>query len=202
MAFEEAVAAYDAVDAAFDQADAVGVDGLSNDERAELLGRREAWRRRLPAGGHELINELGRAPVEQLGGPLRAVLADRLRIGRGEAAGRIAEAADLGPRRALSGEPLAPRLEATAARQRWGVIGAEQVRVIRRFFERLPGVVDEPTRAEAGRRLAAVAAAYRPDELARFADHMALVLNPDGFFPMRIGPAGAVSRWARRAPTG
>jgi hypothetical protein len=53
---------------AFDKADAVDVDGLSNDERAELLGRREAWRRRLPAGEHELINELGRAPVEELGG--------------------------------------------------------------------------------------------------------------------------------------
>jgi len=182
IAFEEAVIAYDAVDAAFDKADAVDMDGLSNDERAELLGRREAWRRRLPAGEHELINELGRAPVEEVGGPLRAVLADRLRIRRGEAAVRIAEAADLAPRMALTGEPLAPKLEHTAAGQRRGVIGAEHVRVIRRFFDRLPCVVDEPTRAEAEQRLAVVAAAYRPDELARFAEHMELMLNPDGNF--------------------
>jgi hypothetical protein len=182
IVFAEAVIAYDAVDAALDKADAVDVDGLSGDERAELLGRREAWRRRLPAGEHELINELGRAPVEELGGTPARVLADRLRIRRRDAARRIEEAADLGARRALSGEPLAPRLEATAAGQRRGVIGGEHVRVIRRFFARLPGCVDEPTRAEAERELAAVAGQYRPDELARFAEHLELVLNPDGTF--------------------
>jgi uncharacterized protein DUF222/HNH endonuclease len=148
----------------------------------ELLQRRQAWRRRLPAGEHELINELARASGEEVGGSLACVLADRLRVRRGEAARRIAEAADLGPRRALTGEPLAPRLEHTAAGQRAGVIGGEHVAVIRGFFEGLPGCVEEATRADAEQRLAAVAAAYRPDELARFAEHMELVLNPDGNF--------------------
>ncbi len=46
----------------------------------------------------------------------------------------IKEAADLGPRRALTGEPLAPTLAGAAAAQREGKLGAGQVTVIRRFL--------------------------------------------------------------------
>src|ERR1700739_893540 len=200
IAFEEAVIAYDAVDAALDWADALDVEGLSTGERVELLARRQGWWRRLPAGEHELINELARASGEEVGGPLRTMLADRLRIRRSEATRRIAEAADLGPRRALTGQVLAPRLEHTAAGQREGMIGAEHVRVIRGFFGRLPCWVDEPTRAAAQQRLAAVAGQCRPDELERFAAHVEeLVLNPDGTFSdadrarrrgVSVGPQG------------
>jgi hypothetical protein len=49
------------------------------------------------------------------------VLADRLRITRAEARRRIDEATHLGPRRALAGEPLARKLEHTAAGQRAGL---------------------------------------------------------------------------------
>jgi len=200
IAFERAVMACDAVDAALDRADALDVEGLSTVEGMQLLRRRQAWRRRLPAGEHALINELACASGEELGGALRGVLADRLRIRRGEAARRIAEAADLGPRRALTGEVLAARLEHTAAGQLAGRIGSEHVAVIRGFFTRLPGFVDEPTRAEAEQKLAAVASRFRPDELERFAAHMELVLNPDGTFSdadrarrrgLSVGPQGA-----------
>jgi hypothetical protein len=199
IGFERAVIAYDAVDAALDKADALDVEGLSSVERMELLARREAWGRRVPAGEHALINELACASGEELGGTLRAVLADRLRIRRGEAARRVAEAADLGPRRALTGEPLAPRLEHTAAGQRAGRIGREHVGVIRGFLAGLPGFVDESTRAEAEQRLAAVAGSFRPDELERFAAHLEVVLNPDGTFSdadrarrrgLSLGPQG------------
>jgi hypothetical protein len=199
IVFAEAVIACDAVHAALDWADALDVEGLSTGERVELLARRQGWRRRLPAGEHELINELARASGEEVGGPLPAMLADRLRIRRSEATRRIAEAADLGPRRALTGQVLAPRLEHTAAGQREGKIGAEHVRVIRGFFGRLPCWVDEPTRADAEQRLAAVAGQCRPDELARFAAHLEVVLNPDGTFSdadrarrrgVSVGPQG------------
>jgi Domain of unknown function (DUF222) len=199
MQFEQARAAYAAVDAAFDKADALDVDGLSNAERTELLQRRQAWRRRLPAGEHELINELARASSEELGGPLAHVLADRLRIRRSEARRRIAEAADLAARRALTGEPLPPRLAATAAGQRAGLIDGEHVKIIRGFFAQLPGFIDGPTREKAERDLAEVAAAYRPDELEKFAVHLDLLLNPDGNFSdedrarrrgVTVGPQG------------
>ena len=112
----------------------------------------------------------------------RPVLADRLRISRTEAARRIQEAADLGERRALTGEPLAPVLEATAAAQRNGDLGAGHVAVIRSFFHRLPDCVDLETRANAEAQLAGLACEYRPDELAKLADKLTDCLNPDGDF--------------------
>ncbi|HEX9177637.1 MAG TPA: DUF222 domain-containing protein, partial [Mycobacterium sp.] len=109
-AFEQAMAAYDAVDAALDKLDALDGGALSNAERLALLQRGESWRRRLPAVEHELISELAHAPGEELGGRPVQVLADRLRIYRRDAARRIEEAADLGARTTLIGEPLPPKL--------------------------------------------------------------------------------------------
>ncbi|MFZ0832394.1 MAG: DUF222 domain-containing protein, partial [Mycobacterium sp.] len=170
------------MDAALDEFDALDKDALSHAERLELLERREVWRRRLPAGEHVLLGELAHAPAEEIGGRAVHVVADRLRIYRRDAKRRVEEAFELGRRRALSGEPLAPRLEATAAEQRAGMIGAEQVGIIREFLAHLPCWVDETTRAEAEATLAQIAARYRPDELQRFADWYTNVLNPDGEF--------------------
>jgi hypothetical protein len=77
-----------------------------------------AWkrRRRQPVPGHALINQLTREASEtELGGRLNHALADRLRITRVEASRRIGEAADLGERKAITGQPLPPVLPATAA---------------------------------------------------------------------------------------
>ncbi|HZQ31845.1 MAG TPA: HNH endonuclease signature motif containing protein [Mycobacterium sp.] len=197
--FDDAKAAYAAVAAALDRADALSLDGLSHEERLKLLEVRQRWRRRLPAGEHALVNEVNSATREELGGAPAHVLADRLRIRRGEARQRIAEAADLGPRRTLTGQPLPPKLEATAARQRDGLIDAEHLKVIRMFFAQLPSFIDEPTRTKAERDLASVAATYRPDQLHRYAVRYALVLNPDGTFSdqdrarrrgITVGPQG------------
>jgi hypothetical protein len=195
IAFKEAAAVFDALTELGDRP----AELLSTSEQQQWLELVERLGRILPALGHDHINQLAGAPPEELGGSLRVVLADRLRIRRGEAARRIAEAADLGPRRALTGEPLAPRLEHTAAGQQAGAISREHVGIIRGFFTRLPCVIDEPTRADAERDLATVATQYRPDELQRFADHMEQVLNPDGTFSdddrarrrgLTLGPQG------------
>lgn len=183
IAFEEGIAVYDELDALLDKVAAIDCDALATAERMALLDRHETVGRRLPALVHELINGLvAYASVAELGGTPARALADRLRIRRGEAQRRIDEAADLGPRRALSGEPLSPKLEATAAGQRDGQIGAEHVKIIRTFLHRLPCFVDEPRRVKAEADLALVAAAHRPDELQRLADHLELILNPDGNF--------------------
>jgi Domain of unknown function (DUF222) len=119
-------------------------DALTTPERLNLLERLERETRRLRAPGHELINQLAeQAGPEELGGRLSHALADPLRITRGEAA-------DLGPRRRLTGEVPAPRLAATAAARRGGDIGAGHVAVIRRFVNQLPSPVDldTPERAE------------------------------------------------------
>jgi hypothetical protein len=137
----------------------------------------------LPAVEHPLINQLSeQADESELGGKLAPVLANRLRITRAEASRRIHDAADLGDRTALNGQPLPPLLPATAAGQRNGEIGAGQVAVIRSFWHRLPDFVDPETRQTAEAQLARLAGEHRPDELARLADTLTDCLNPDGDF--------------------
>ncbi|WP_156371905.1 DUF222 domain-containing protein, partial [Mycobacterium sp. UM_11] len=88
----------------------------------------------------------------------------------------------LGQRRALTGEPLPPKLSATAAGQRAGLIGDAHVNVIRGFLAHLPAEVDALTRQAAEADLAAKAGGYRPDELAKYARRVMDWLHPDGDF--------------------
>ncbi|KAM27141.1 13E12 repeat family protein, partial [Mycobacterium tuberculosis 1010SM] len=132
---EELVEVFDALDAELDRLDEVSFEVLTTPERLRSLERLECLVRRLPAVGHALINQLdAQASEEELGGTLCCALANRLRITKPDAARRIADAADLGPRRALTGEPLAPQLTATATAQRQGLIGEAHVKVIRALF--------------------------------------------------------------------
>ncbi|OBB82480.1 hypothetical protein A5760_12770 [Mycobacterium colombiense] len=156
---------------------------LSNAERLAILEKLECVTRKLQTPSHQLINQLGeQADPTELGGKLPWALADRLHITRAEAGRRIAEAADLGPRRALTGEPLAPVLPATAAAQHDGTIGADHVAVIRRFFHQLPESVDLETCEHAEQQLVARATEFRPDQLAKLARRLMDCLNPDGSY--------------------
>ena len=171
---------FDALEADFKRALDLRCDALTTPERLSLLQRCEMFRRWLPAVEHPLINQLAGEDPAVLGGKLAAALADRLRITRAEAARRVQEAADLGERVALNGEPLEPTLPATAEAQRNGDLGPGHVAVIRSFFHRLPDFVDVETRGQAEAQLARLAGEHRPDELARLADRLTDCLNPDG----------------------
>jgi hypothetical protein len=178
---EEIAEVLGALDADFDQLLELSFDALTTPERMRILKRIETFARRVPVAGHELINQLSaQATREELGGKLAQVLADELRISRAEAARRVAEAADLGPRTALTGEVLPPVLTATAAAQRAGGVGAGHVRVIRGFVHRLPGFVDVKTREHAEGLLADKAAQFRPEQVASLAETLTDCLNPDG----------------------
>ena len=158
-------------------------DALTTPECLSMLERLERETRRLPVPGHALINQVSRHAGEvELGGKLGHALANRLRISRGEAGRRIREADDLGERKAITGEPLPPKLEATAEAQRAGDIGAAHVAVIRGFWHRLPDFVDVETRAKAEAQLARLGSEHRPDELSKLADKLSDCLNPDGNF--------------------
>lgn len=177
---EEAI---DALRAAVSCLQGHSYEGLTTPERLKLLEILECETRKLQAFSHQLINQIAeQSNSVELGGKLSWVLADRLHITRAEAGRRIAEAADLGPRRALSGEPLAPVLPATAAAQRDGAIGADHVAVIRRFFHQLPESVDIETCEHAERHLAVKAAGFRPDQFAKLARRLLDCLNPDGSY--------------------
>jgi len=180
---EDFVEIFDALDADLDRVCELSFEALTTPELLRMLERPEKVARRLPVAGHGLINQLvQQATPQELGAKLCHALADRLRITRGDANRRVAEAADLGPRRSLTGQPLAPRLTATAAAQRDGQLGAAHVTVIRQFVEQRPCWVDAQTRHRAEADLAKVATQHRPEPLRKLADRLACYLNPDGNF--------------------
>jgi hypothetical protein len=180
---EEIVEVLDALEAGYKRALDLTFDVLTTPERLAVLEKFEGFRRQQPAIEHLLINQLSeQADAAELGGKLAPALADRLRITRADASRRIHEAADLGDRTALNGEPLEPVLPATAEAQRNGELGAGHVAVIRSFWHRLPDFVDIETRAKAEAQLARLAGEHRPDELARLANTLTDCLNPDGDF--------------------
>ncbi|HEX7322248.1 MAG TPA: HNH endonuclease signature motif containing protein [Mycobacterium sp.] len=180
---EDITAAFDVLGAGLDQVLDLDFEALTTPERLALLERVERVRRRLPAVEHPLINGLAeQATPAELGNSLPRALADRLRITRGQARRRVDEAAELGPRRALTGEPLQPVLPATAAAQRAGELGGAQVQVIRDFVDHLPDHVDLETREIAEAQLADLGSQYRPDELTKLATKLYDYLNPDGLF--------------------
>jgi hypothetical protein len=130
-----------------------------------------------------LISKLAReATPQELGGTVSHAIAEATLISRAEAGRRVREAADLGDRCGLTGEPLPPVLAATAAAQRTGGLGSGQVAVIRRFWHQLPGFIDADTREAAEAHLAQLGTQHRPEDLAGLADHLMDCLNPDGSF--------------------
>ncbi|WP_319451256.1 MULTISPECIES: DUF222 domain-containing protein, partial [unclassified Mycobacterium] len=93
------------------------------------------------------------------------VLRTRWRISTAEAGRRLADAAALGPRRTLIGQPLPPLLPATAAAQAQGSINGEHVEVIRKAISRLPDATDPTTAAQFETDLARTAQGVGPKEL-------------------------------------
>lgn len=197
----DVTAAFDAVDAAVDALVGMNFDALKTYEQLALLERCERIRRRIPVPEHRLINNLARtATAEELGGKLAHAIADWTLISRADASRRIHEAADLGPRRGLTGEPLAPVLAGTAERQQEGKLGSGHIAVIRRFSHQLPGFVDAATRDRAETQLAKHATQVRPEQLAELAAGLADRLNPDGTYRdedrarrrgLTLGPQGS-----------
>jgi hypothetical protein len=177
---EEIVEVFDALSADLDRALDLDLSALTPRECLALLRRCETLRRQLPAVEHPLVNQVAATEPAELGGKPRWELADELGITRGEAGRRIDEAADLGPRRALTGEPLAPVLPAVATAQRKGQLGAEHIAVIRALFDYLPDSIDAGTLTQAEQHLTDLAAHHRPDELAKLAQRVADCLRPDG----------------------
>ncbi len=170
-----------AMEAEFDELLAEPLESLSTGERTELAHLWERLMRRLPVMGHRFVAALAQVPTDELGEPnLAAALSTLLRISKAAAHRRIHDAEDLGPRSTLTGAALEPVLSHTAAAQRRGDIGAEHVKIIRRFFDQLPGFVDHDTREAAEKDLAEIACGLKPEELRQAADRLAILLDQDG----------------------
>ncbi|OBK25961.1 hypothetical protein A5634_25295 [Mycobacterium asiaticum] len=162
---------------------ALTFDSVTASEWLGLLETSETVGRLVRAPQHALINLLAaQCSEDELGGRLPNVIADRLHITRAEARHRVADADDLGPRRALTGEPLPAKLTATAAAHLAGEIGDGHIKVIRTFLDKLPAGVDPGTREAAEQQLAGLATSRRPDDLHGLAQQLMDWLNPDGNF--------------------
>ena len=157
-------------------------DGLSHRELVGLLSELTTVLRSVPALEHRVLAKLvSETEPRRLGeASWKKVLTTALRVSETDAKRRLAHAATLGPRQALTGEPLAPVWEATAAAQARGALDAEHVKVIAAFHDGLPGWVDVDTRAAADRQLATLGAGLKPEELKKAAHRLATMIDQDG----------------------
>src|SRR5690349_17061581 len=127
---------------------ACDLETLTHRELLGLLDELETLSCQLPVQWHRALARLqAETTPKKLGAKSwKDALKLRLRISATEANRRLAQAAVLGPRRTLTGEPLAPVLAATAAAQVAGVINGEHVDNIRDAMSNIPGFVDAATR--------------------------------------------------------
>jgi hypothetical protein len=195
------MAAIATMTAAIDTVVDLPIDTLTHKELLTALHALETALWRVPAAGHRILARLDAeaSPVELGATSIAAVISERLRISREEAHRRLKDARHLGPRRTLSGEPLAPKLTHTAAAQAKGLIGPEHVRIIRKFFDDLPDAVYFQARDHADATLARIAAEQLPDGLRTAAARLLALLHPDGDFTdvdrarrrgITVGPQG------------
>ncbi len=108
------------------------------------------------------------------------LLTELLHVDVAEAKARVRAAAVLGPRTALTGEPLDPVPPATAAAQAAGTISEKHARVVTGTIGRLPHSVDEDTVGSAEQTLVNQAQGLRPSELIKVAERLTAYLDPDG----------------------
>ncbi|MCE9516538.1 MAG: 13E12 repeat family protein, partial [Mycobacterium sp.] len=172
----------DELEAVWDKLASLPLHELRAPQVLAVLDRLERHRRRQPAVEHALITHLqSQSSAKDMGAKSwRAVLTARLGISGSDAGRRLAEAAALGARHSITGEPLEPELPATAAAQSRGEIGAEHVAVVRDFLDALPADVDVDTRAAAEAQLAGLAGGLTPEGLRKVARQLLGYLDQDG----------------------
>ncbi|WP_441958550.1 HNH endonuclease signature motif containing protein [Mycolicibacterium houstonense] len=177
-----AVEAVAVLRAAFDAFVACDFSSLSRAELLAVLDEYEALTCQLPVSLHRLLAQLqaDTTPRELGAKSWNEVLRVRWRLSTTEASRRLGEAAELGPRRALTGQPLPPVLPVVAAAVGAGLINAEHVRVLRDAVERLPGFVDQVTRDQFEADLVRVAVGVGPKELKETAALRLFLLDQDG----------------------
>jgi hypothetical protein len=185
MQAEEFRAKAAAVRAAYDEWAACAVDTLTRDELVAEMDELETLACQLPAQHHRMLAQLQtQTTPQELGAKSwREVLMVRWRLSSAEANRRLTEAELLGPRQALSGEPLDPVLAATAAAQGLGLITGEHVEVIRKAMARLPGFVDAASRAQIEVDWVRHAVGIGPKELGDKVARTLFLLDQDGPAP-------------------
>lgn len=176
------LAAVESMEAAWLSVTKVPSGALVDADKRALLVRMETLSRAMYGTSHTWLTELvesdGLAVMPERTNASR--LACLLRINAGVAGKRIAMAAKLAARRALTGESLEPVYPSTAAALCGGHIDAAHAVVIDKFFGRLPAAIDLETREQSEVLLAELAKELSPEHLQVAADRLQILLDPDG----------------------
>ena len=178
----EVTAALDALDVAVARVRELDFHRYEPAVRLRALEHLEDSRRQQAVASHDLIASLATEEFAAIGGAPHKVIADWLRISCAEARRRIRNAEQLAPGRTLTGQTLPPKLPATAAAWRSGLLDEQHLRVIQTFVHELPDITPLPVVVEAERFLAEHATQLRPDQLDKLAQRYAVLINPDGKF--------------------
>lgn len=170
-----------AVDAALE----ADLDGVGAVEFAELLTSFEVQRRRVEAVDVRL---LAGADASHVAGhfcrsSLSDLLVQQLRVSPGEARARVRRARDLGPRRALTGEPLSPTHPVLAAAQRAGEISTQHIDIATHAIGRIPSDIACEATGPVEQYLVEAARHETPSQLSNSAELILLRLDPDGTLP-------------------
>jgi hypothetical protein len=175
-------AAVAALRAAHDELAALPIDALTRAELVGVLDELETLGCQLPTQSHRMLAGLqAEATAIEMGAKSwRDVLAIRWRISTSEAGRRLDEAAQLGPRRTLTGEPLQPLLACTARAQAQGLINREHVTVLREAMEHIPSAVDALTCEQIEADLVRTAIGVGPKVLKDNAERTLFLLDQDG----------------------
>lgn len=171
--------------AAFDAFAASDLGSLSRDEVIAVIDEYETLTCQMPSGWHRLLTHLqAETTSREMGAKSwNEVLRIRWRLSTAEAGRRLHEAAQLGPRRSLTGELLPPLLPVVAVAQTAGLITAEHVKVLRDAVRDLPLSVSTADREKFEVDLVRLAVGVGPKELAASAADRLHLLDQDGPVP-------------------
>jgi len=185
MQVEVVRSALTALRSAYDELAACGIGTLTCDELLAAADDLEILDRQLPTQRHRILAQLqAQGTPRELGAKSwRDVLMIRWRLSSAEAHRRLADAAVLGPRQALSGQPLAPVLAATAAAQALGLITEEHVEVMSKGMAKLPRQVDPAARDQIEVEWIRDAVGTGPKDLADTVARKLFMLDQDGPAP-------------------
>ena len=167
---------------AYDAVAACDLEALPASGLLEFLDGLEVLSCQLPTQSHRALARLQtQTTPQELGAKSwKDVLAIRCRMSTSEAHRRLNEAAEMGPRRTLTGAPLPPLLPAVAAAQIGGLINGEHVKVLRETMKAVPPWVDGATREQIEVDLVRVAVGVGPKELRETAALRLFLLDQDG----------------------
>lgn len=180
--------------AAVDQLLALAYEAVPPRELPGVLAELEVQRRRLEAVDVRVVAGLaaGVTAAEFGATSLPDLVAGLTRVTRGEARARVTRAVDLGPRRAVTGQPLEPIHPVVASALSRGELAGGHVDVITRVLGRIPAVVaHEPVDDDGQRTVFDVAEEFLveaarhedPAMLRRTGELLLARLDPDGLEP-------------------